>query len=236
MKKNWMRAWGKGFCCLAMAAALLVSGGAKLTGAPWPIAEDPPAPWPFPLARAARAAAAAAVLLVNGDNPLPDDYEPEDLVVLYEQKRNFGLSGSAIRLREQTFLAANEMFKQANQDGVTKFTITSGFRTQETQEELYENDTEGTAALPGTSEHQTGLAFDVTTRHNKSGFEETEQFQWLSENCWDFGFIIRYPLGKEDITGIPYEPWHYRYVGVEIAQAIRDKGWTLEEYCEQVEE
>ncbi|MDR2657613.1 MAG: M15 family metallopeptidase, partial [Oscillospiraceae bacterium] len=77
---------------------------------------------------------------------------------------------------------------------------------------------------------QTGLAFDVTSYGG--GFENTPQFRWLSEHCWDYGFILRYPEGKEGITGIPYEPWHYRYVGAIIAREIHENGWTLEEYLE----
>ena len=173
------------------------------------------------------------VLLVNVFSPLPDGYSIGELVDLYGEKRSFQLASSDISLTRETFEAANGMFHQANQDGVKGFTITSGYRTEERQRELYKNDKKGTAAKPGTSEHQTGLAFDVTTRHDGGGFEETEQFRWLSENCWDFGFILRYPEGKEDITGIPYEPWHYRYVGVEIAKIIHENGWTLEEYCER---
>jgi D-alanyl-D-alanine carboxypeptidase len=87
--------------------------------------------------------------------------------------------------------------------------------------------------MPGASEHQTGLAFDVTAYRNGGGFEDTEQFRWLKAHCSDFGFILRYPEGKEEITGIPYEPWHYRYVGVEVAREIHENGWTLEEYCER---
>jgi D-alanyl-D-alanine carboxypeptidase len=146
------------------------------------------------------------------------------------------LATSDISLTRETFEAANSMFKQAQSDGVKGFTITSGYRTEEKQQELYENDTDGTAAMPGASEHETGLAFDVTTRYDSGEFDDTEQFLWLSEHCWDFGFILRYPKDKEDITGIPYEPWHYRYVGVEIAKEIHENGWTLEEYCERNED
>ncbi len=173
-----------------------------------------------------------SILLVNAEHPLPEDYSVEELVELYGEKRYFNLATSDICLAREAFEAANKMFRQANRDGVKGFTITSGYRTQERQVELYENDTKGTAAKPGTSEHQSGLAFDVTTRHNSSGFEKTKQFRWLYKNCWDFGFILRYPEEKEDITGIPYEPWHYRYVGVDVAQDIQESGLTLEEYCQ----
>ena len=170
------------------------------------------------------------ILLVNAWNPLPDDFAPKELVNLYEQKRHFLLATSDIYLEREAFEAANRMFKQAEQENMNGFILTSGYRTSEKQAELYAQQQDGTAQLPGHSEHETGLAFDVTTRRDSGGFETTDQFRWLIDNCWDFGFILRYPEGAEDITGIPYEPWHYRYVGVEAALLIRDNGWTLEEY------
>ncbi len=173
------------------------------------------------------------VLLVNASNPLPEDYRPEDLVKLYSEKRSFQLASGDIGLAREAFEAANWMFKQAERDGVDGFILSSGYRTEDEQQALYEADTDGTAAKPGASEHQTGLAFDVTAYHDGGGFEDTAQFRWLNEHCWDYGFILRYPESKEDVTGFPYEPWHYRYVGKEIAEAIRENGWTLEEYCER---
>ncbi len=176
-------------------------------------------------------ASGSAVLLVNGDHPLPEDYEPGELVNLYEQKRHFQLASSEIFLEKESFEAANRMFEQAEKDGVNGFILTSGYRSAQKQAEVYSQQQDGTAAQPGYSEHQTGLAFDVTARRDDGGFESTRQFEWLSEHCWEYGFILRYPEGREHITGTPYEPWHYRYVGVEIAQAIHANGWTLEEYC-----
>jgi D-alanyl-D-alanine carboxypeptidase len=184
-------------------------------------------PEPRPTAQAAR----NGVLLVNAAVLLPSDYNAGELVNLYDMKRSFQLANSSIRLTRETFEAANRMFAQAKRDGVDGFIITSGYRTATDQQKLYDNTTDGTAALPGASEHQTGLAFDVTTHYDSGGFEGAEQFRWLSEHCAQFGFILRYPKGKENITGIPYEPWHYRYVGVEIAEEIMKNGLTLEEYC-----
>ena len=168
--------------------------------------------------------------LVNAANPLPEGAEPQDLVNLYEQKRHFLLARSDIFLTRETFEAANRMFKQAEDEDMNGFILTSGYRDREKQAELYAEQQDGTAQPPGCSEHETGLAFDVTARSD-GDFEATPQFQWLSEHCWDYGFILRYPKGKEQITGIAYEPWHYRYVGEEAAKLIRDRGWTLEEYC-----
>ena len=82
-------------------------------------------------------------------------------------------------------------------------------------------------AVPGTSEHQLGLALDIISETDE---DDTATWQWLNENCWRYGFILRYPEEKIQITGITYEPWHFRYVGVEAAQEITEQGITLEEY------
>ena len=172
------------------------------------------------------------VLLVNDTHPLPEGYIPGELVNLYEQKRHFRLAASDIYLERTTFEAANQMFEQAEREDMNGFIITSGYRTAEKQAAVYAEQQDGTASKPGYSEHQTGFAFDVTAMRDEGGFEDTPQFKWLIQNCWDYGFILRYPEGKENITGIPYEPWHYRYVGVEIAKIIQQNNWTLEEYFE----
>ena len=170
-------------------------------------------------------------LLVNNDNPLPDGYKPVELVKLFDHKRSFKLADSDIYVEAHVFQAMNEMFAAARKDGVTGFIVTSGYRTEKDQIRLYKNDTEGVAAKPGHSEHQTGLAFDVSGGGNEN-FAKTDLFKWLRYNCWDYGFIIRYPKGKEQITGIPFEPWHYRYVGTAHSKVIGDLGGyvTLEEY------
>ncbi len=171
------------------------------------------------------------ILLVNAANPLPEDAEPKDLVNLYEQKRHFLLARSDIYLEREAFEAADRMFNQAEDEKLNGFILTSGYRSREKQRELYEARQDDTVQAPGCSEHETGLAFDVTARSDTAGFETTQQFAWLSEHCWDYGFILRYPQGREEITGIAYEPWHYRYVGEEAAAVIRRNNWTLEEYC-----
>ena len=131
--------------------------------------------------------------------------------------------------------------------------VVSGYRTMEKQELLFHNkilrlvEYDGvlwddapeiaarSVARPGTSEHQLGLAVDIIDYNYPYLNEEQETMptqQWLMEHCWDYGFILRYPNDKSEITGIIYEPWHYRYVGVEYAQEIRELGLTLEEYLE----
>ena len=86
------------------------------------------------------------------------------------------------------------------------------------------------SARPGFSEHQTGLALDINTASRSAHFETTATYRWLIENCWRYGFILRYPTAKTETTGIIYEPWHYRYVGQEAAAEIYQQGVCLEEY------
>lgn len=130
--------------------------------------------------------------------------------------------------------------------------VCSAYRSVETQTRLYRNKitrlraagyARDTAveeagrwvAVPGTSEHQTGLAVDLVAASYQvldQNQEQTAEQKWLMEHCWEYGFILRYPDGKSDLTGIIYEPWHYRYVGVETAQALRESGQCLEEYLQ----
>lgn len=128
-----------------------------------------------------------------------------------------------------------EMYQAAAEDGLTLWTA-SGYRTYEYQKELYEEYArrDGYAAAdtysarPGFSEHESGFTFDVNDP--SSEFNGSEEAEWLAEHCAEYGFIIRYPEGKEDITGFIYEAWHVRYVGEDIAKVIMENGITLEEY------
>ena len=109
------------------------------------------------------------------------------------------------------------------------YIVTSGYRSYQRQAEVYAESEPGKAQQPGASEHQTGLAFDVTVETN-DGFESTPQYGWLMEHAHEYGFIQRYPANKADVTGISYEPWHYRYVGVDAATRMHRSGQTLEEF------
>ena len=167
------------------------------------------------------------ILLVNANSPLHQNYIPADLINLFEQKeRHFQLSRSDIEICKVVFDAMQNMFSAAKNDGIEGFIITSGYRSREKQIEIFANTSSGFVALPGTSEHESGLAFDVTA-YGDDNFELTPQFEWLLKNCGDYGFILRYPEGKEDITGFPYEPWHYRYVGTPYAKEIMSLGISL---------
>ena len=171
------------------------------------------------------------ILLVNESHRLDADYVPEDLVTLYTQPHAFRMAASDIQLTRQTYEAAQRMFKAAEDADMNGYIITSGYRSYHRQEEVYAESGKGKAQLPGASEHQTGMAFDVTVE-TAQGFENTPQYAWLNAHAHEYGFIQRYPANKSDVTGITYEPWHYRYVGVEAATKMHETGQTLEEFLE----
>ncbi len=177
------------------------------------------------------------IRLVNTDNLLPSDYKPQDLVKIKVKKT----SSSAIQMSQFVSDALDAMFAAASGDGVTLY-AKSGYRSYQTQNSMYRNRLEqnngkddGVVAYPGASDHQTGLGIDVVSkewsdRKLNSGFAKTSEAQWMAAHCAEYGFVIRYPEGKEDITKIIYEPWHLRYVGVEAARYMTDNGLTLEEF------
>ncbi len=174
----------------------------------------------------------AEILLVNDNHTLSADYVPEGLVNLYEQRHSFRLASSNIYLARECYEPMQRMFAAAEADDVNGFIVTSGYRDYQRQQEIYATSEAGKAQQPGASEHQTGLAFDVTCETN-DGFESTPQYAWLCAHAHEYGFIQRYPANKADVTGISYEPWHYRYVGVEAATRIREENITLEEFVEK---
>ena len=147
-----------------------------------------------------------------------------------------------VYMRPEAAAALEELFAGAAEDGVTLY-ATSGFRSYSTQKAIFERKLDqmsekaanATVAKPGYSEHQTGLAMDVEG-HSSLGsglvqdFGETPEGIWLAQNCHKYGYIIRYPKGKTDITGYAYEPWHIRYVGTDAAAEIAELGITFEEY------
>lgn len=181
-------------------------------------------------------------VIVNKERSLPHDYEPDDLV---KPDVPFSFSGENERkyLRKEAAIALENLFKHAEEDGIV-ITAVSGYRTFATQRALFnhyvsidgEEKARQYSALPGTSEHQTGLAMDVSAPSignkisTEAGFEHTEEGIWLRDHAAKHGFIIRYPEDKEHITGYVYEPWHLRYVGVELAELISEQGITLEEF------
>ena len=179
-------------------------------------------------------------VLVNKKRNLPENYVPEDLVTLSEVPTV--LSNPEVnQLRNAAYEALKELFDAAKEEGF-ELHARSGYRSYYTQASLYSSYVEsyGKAAAdkysakPGQSEHQTGFSMDITCEALNytldTAFGETEEGKWVSENAHRFGYIIRYPSGKEEITGYSYEPWHIRYLGIELAEKIFESGLTMEEY------
>lgn len=171
-------------------------------------------------------------MLVNAAHPLPLEWEPDDLVDLWKvQPRHFHLFPRQTRLAACAADAANALFEHAEHEGLDNFLLLSGYRTSDYQAGLFMGNPFGSVARPGCSEHQTGLAMDIALLGRGLSLDDAYR-HWLAENCWEYGFVVRYPEGREDVTGIPAEPWHLRYVGREVALEMRNRGWVLEEWCE----
>lgn len=185
------------------------------------------------------------VSLVNKEFGLPDGYIPEDLV---RPNVEFSFGKQDIEksyMREEAAKALEDMFNGAKKSGITLYAV-SGYRSYDRQTVLFgaEVDRVGeekavqAVAYPGNSEHQTGLAMDISSKSADflltEEFGETKEGKWLKENAHLYGFILRYPEGKESITQYKYEPWHFRYVGIKSAKDIYENDWTLEEYFKVV--
>ncbi|MDP4097187.1 M15 family metallopeptidase [Paenibacillus sp. P96] len=183
-------------------------------------------------------------VMVNKQNRLPENYSPDDLVYpnvrfLFDEKIEKRM------LRKEAAKALEDLFAAAEKDGIYLAGV-SGYRSEERQKVIFnqyvakdgEEKAKTYSAYPGTSEHQTGLAIDVSGTDGscaaESCFAGTPEAEWLAAHAADFGFIIRYPEGKEKITGYKYEPWHLRYVGIDLAKEVSTQGITLEEYFGEV--
>ena len=180
------------------------------------------------------------LILVNKDNPIPEKYE-------FELQKLDNKNQVDTRIVE----SLNQMLQDAIKNGLDPI-ICSSYRTNQTQTTLFNNkvkqykrqgykeqEAEELASywvtIPGTSEHEIGLAVDIVSRKYQTldqKQETTEIQKWLMENCTNYGFILRYPTEKREITKINYEPWHYRYVGIENAKFMKEKGFCLEEFVE----
>ncbi len=171
--------------------------------------------------------------VVNKNNKLTSDYVPSDLELIdnkyaYEDKY----------LRHEAKVAFEKMASDAKNDGFNIIAV-STYRSYEYQDKLYSGYVKDkgfyyadmASARKGHSEHQTGLAVDVSNNTlDYDNFEDTKEFTWMINNSYKYGFILRYPKAKFHITGFKYEPWHYRYVGIATAKYIHDNNITLEEY------
>lgn len=184
----------------------------------------------------------AYMQLINYENTLDKTYKPDDLIEIPTRE------GREVQIMRKTpAMALEALLKEAEANGVTDISVTSGWRSYNTQVWLLDSQVEKYSsqmskdkayalaitevAIPGTSEHQSGLCVDM---HNMSSadisFADSDSAKWLADNCYKFGFILRYPKDKTDITKISFEPWHFRFVGRYHASCIHELGFCLEEY------
>ncbi|WP_138754052.1 M15 family metallopeptidase [Paenibacillus sinopodophylli] len=183
-------------------------------------------------------------VLVNKQRKLPEEYNPSDLV--YPDVRFiFSEKVEKRKLRQEAATALEKLFSAAEDDKVMLAGV-SAYRSHSTQQKLFDRYVKRDglvkartySAFPGTSEHETGLAIDISGSDGKCAaadcFADTKEAKWLAEHADEYGFIVRYPEGKEKITGYQYEPWHLRFVGVDLAAELANSGETLEEYYDAV--
>lgn len=172
------------------------------------------------------------LMLVNTENTLDANYEPPEIVKL---------SDSQCPVDSRIADALTAFAEAAQAEGLSVY-LSSGYRPYSEQQYLYQRkigqgysaeEAAKIVAVPGTSEHQTGLCCDITDYYREtkdSSLENTATYQWMKEHCHEYGFIVRYPNDKQDVTKIIYEPWHFRYVGVEAATYIMENNLCLEEF------
>ena len=182
-------------------------------------------------------------ILVNKKNLLPRNYCPKNLVVTDQNENNFHKykdPNLKPMVRADIYPYIQLMINDAKRDGV-EFIIDSGYRSYNYQQVLLDNlikekgaEAYTLIALPGSSEHQTGLAIDIAYYHNGVYDDnvkgEDKEAIWLANNSYKYGFILRYPKDKENITGFQYEPWHFRFVGLKLAEKLYKTNMTLDEY------
>ncbi len=180
-------------------------------------------------------------VVVNKERNLKETYAPSDLVKITDVPTLLA-SPEVNQLREPAAEALTKLFEAAMEEIKIQLHARSGYRSYRTQESTYngyvksygQEEADKFSAKAGQSEHQTGLSMDISSESVNyllnEEFGDTEEGIWVAENAHRFGFIIRYPKGKEDITGYQYEPWHIRYLGVDLATKVYESGLTLEQY------
>ncbi|EUJ24588.1 D-alanyl-D-alanine carboxypeptidase [Listeria grandensis FSL F6-0971] len=186
------------------------------------------------------------LVLANKKYSLQSTYSPPDLV---RPNVTFSFGDEQVekaQMRKEAGSQLEAMFAAAKQDNLTLYAV-SGYRSYQRQQEVFsaevaakgESKAKEAVAVPGMSEHQTGLAMDISSRDQgfnlTEAFGETPEGQWLQKNAHNYGFILRYMKGKEAVTQYQYESWHYRYVGKDAATIIYENDWTLEEFFQHVQ-
>ncbi|MGE7824164.1 M15 family metallopeptidase [Paenibacillus sp. NPDC093718] len=177
------------------------------------------------------------LVLVNKDHPLDPQAVPKDIVTLFENNdlmHGYVVLDNTIRLSRSVAEKFGDMIEAAGEDGVNHFMISSGYRDEGEQEELYREKGSDYALPPGYSEHNLGLSMDIGS--TQQSIDRSPEGKWLKEHAWAHGFILRYPQDKTEITGIQYEPWHFRYVGQPHSMIMKELNLTLEEYLDYLKE
>jgi D-alanyl-D-alanine carboxypeptidase len=177
------------------------------------------------------------LVLVNREHKIRPEAVPEDIVDLSEQDdltEGYSLLDPSIELSEAVALRFRELVEGAARDGVRNLRISSGYRDNSEQEELFEEKGSDYALPAGHSEHNLGLSLDLGS--TTGAIDQSAEGKWLKKHAWDYGFILRYPKDKVDLTGIQYEPWHFRYVGLPHSRIMKEKNLVLEEYLAYLKE
>ncbi|WP_248924661.1 M15 family metallopeptidase [Paenibacillus hamazuiensis] len=177
------------------------------------------------------------LLLVNKDHPVPEGAVESEAVNLFQHKelvQGFGLSDNTIRLSRSMVQRFSAMTQAASKDGVRHFLINSGYRDSKEQTRLYREMGAAYAMPAGYSEHNLGLSLDIGSTQGE--MNRAPEGQWLKKNAWKHGFVLRYPKDKTDITGIQYEPWHFRYVGLPHSAIMQENDMVLEQYLDFLKE
>lgn len=179
------------------------------------------------------------LLLINGKNPLPDDYDTNVREYLVEIDPKYRNNDNVTQIHKDIYPYITAMVAAAQADGVD-LRVWSPFRSYAIQNDLFQKQVNRVGgdevkaatvvARPGTSEHNTGLCADFNMASDT--FESTDMYTWMCENAEDYGFVLRYPKNKQSITGVIYESWHWRFVGINTAKEMNELGVTLEEYIE----
>ncbi|MDK3015818.1 M15 family metallopeptidase [Bacillus sp. RB3] len=177
------------------------------------------------------------LLLVNKDYSVKKDSVRSDIINVAQNSelvRGYGVLDRNIRLSKDIVKKFLNVIDAAGKESVNHFLISSGYRDFQEQRQLYEEMGSDYALQPGYSEHNLGLSLDVGSTQEK--MEKAPEGKWIEENVWKHGFVLRYPKNKSNITGIQYEPWHIRYVGLPHSAIMQEKKFTLEEYLDFLKE
>ena len=199
-----------------------------------------PGVWHYPIPYELLTDTNDLIRLVNEDSLLDEKYKPRDLVRVKARK----VSYDPMELRKEASEALSVMFEDAEIQGVMLYAL-SAYRSYGTQATMHYNRLKANngvddraVAMAGASDHQTGLGADVIGKafigeRLTSAFTRSKEALWLAEHCWEYGFVVRYPDEKQEITRIIYEPWHLRYVGLEVAAYMMNNDLCLEEFTEE---